>query len=225
MKKASFEALISAKSLIFMAGGGGRTRTYEGIASGFTVRPLCHSGHSPATVGKHAKISVRARLSAGRVYAEGGRGCQPGTMRRPSRSVQRRRKLPFRAPRDTSLTCATAISIPASPGPSESQAKSQGVGQGKSRGPRPRAGLILPAKNGQISGRTSGHISALTSVPSSGAATSAPSRPRAGPRRPARGRGGATSFAPTMPNVPTAPSGRHSRRNPGGRRRATRTGR
>ena len=28
-------------------GGGGRTRTYEGIASGFTVRPLCHSGHSP----------------------------------------------------------------------------------------------------------------------------------------------------------------------------------
>ncbi len=29
-------------------GGGGRTRTYEGIASGFTVRPLCRSGHSPA---------------------------------------------------------------------------------------------------------------------------------------------------------------------------------
>ena len=28
-------------------GGGGRTRTYEGIASGFTVRPLCRSGHSP----------------------------------------------------------------------------------------------------------------------------------------------------------------------------------
>ena len=27
-------------------GGGGRTRTYEGVASGFTVRPLCHSGHS-----------------------------------------------------------------------------------------------------------------------------------------------------------------------------------
>ena len=30
-----------------VAGGGGRTRTYEGLASGFTVRPLCHSGHSP----------------------------------------------------------------------------------------------------------------------------------------------------------------------------------
>lgn len=28
-------------------GGRGRTRTYEGIASGFTVRPLCRSGHSP----------------------------------------------------------------------------------------------------------------------------------------------------------------------------------
>ncbi len=28
-------------------GGGGRTRTYEGLASGFTVRPLCRSGHSP----------------------------------------------------------------------------------------------------------------------------------------------------------------------------------
>ena len=29
-----------------IGGGGGRTRTYEGLASGFTVRPLCHSGHS-----------------------------------------------------------------------------------------------------------------------------------------------------------------------------------
>ena len=32
-----------------VAGGGGRTRTYEGLASGFTVRPLCRSGHSPAS--------------------------------------------------------------------------------------------------------------------------------------------------------------------------------
>src|SRR3569623_1549672 len=31
----------------FQSGGRGRTRTYEGIASGFTVRPLCRSGHSP----------------------------------------------------------------------------------------------------------------------------------------------------------------------------------
>ena len=29
-------------------GGGSRTRTCEGDASGFTVRPLCHSGHSPS---------------------------------------------------------------------------------------------------------------------------------------------------------------------------------
>src|SRR5437667_5463287 len=34
----------------FQIGGGGRTRTYEGIASGFTVRPLCRSGHSPEAV-------------------------------------------------------------------------------------------------------------------------------------------------------------------------------
>ena len=31
-------------------GGGGRTRTYEGVASGFTVRPLCRSGHSSASL-------------------------------------------------------------------------------------------------------------------------------------------------------------------------------
>ena len=29
------------------AGGGGWTRTNEALSSGFTVRPLCHSGHSP----------------------------------------------------------------------------------------------------------------------------------------------------------------------------------
>jgi hypothetical protein len=35
--------------LRFRSGGGGsRTRTYEGLASGFTVRPLCRSGHSPS---------------------------------------------------------------------------------------------------------------------------------------------------------------------------------
>ena len=30
-------------------GGGGWTRTNEAESSGFTVRPLCHSGHSPIT--------------------------------------------------------------------------------------------------------------------------------------------------------------------------------
>ena len=33
-------------------GGGSRTRTYEGVASGFTVRPLCRSGHSPNSSGR-----------------------------------------------------------------------------------------------------------------------------------------------------------------------------
>src|SRR5215213_10357299 len=37
----------AAFAFIRPAGGGGRTRTYEGEASGFTVRPLCRSGHSP----------------------------------------------------------------------------------------------------------------------------------------------------------------------------------
>jgi hypothetical protein len=34
------------------SGGGSRTRTYEGLASGFTVRPLCRSGHSPMSAKK-----------------------------------------------------------------------------------------------------------------------------------------------------------------------------
>jgi hypothetical protein len=49
-----------------VAGGGGRTRTYEGLASGFTVRPLCHSGHSPAA----AKIKSRGRKRLGRAEAD-----------------------------------------------------------------------------------------------------------------------------------------------------------
>src|SRR4029434_7295545 len=36
--------------LPYTDGGGGRTRTYEGSASGFTVRPLCRSGHSPVSM-------------------------------------------------------------------------------------------------------------------------------------------------------------------------------
>src|SRR6202044_1401012 len=38
-------------SIRHRGGGGSRTRTYEGIASGFTVRPLCRSGHSPVRDG------------------------------------------------------------------------------------------------------------------------------------------------------------------------------
>jgi hypothetical protein len=44
------------------AGGGGRTRTYEGIASGFTVRPLCHSGHSPQPVEKQRENPAGRRF-------------------------------------------------------------------------------------------------------------------------------------------------------------------
>ncbi len=46
-------------------GGGGRTRTYEGIASGFTVRPLCRSGHSPSHVGRAATASTTGLPAAG----------------------------------------------------------------------------------------------------------------------------------------------------------------
>src|SRR5277367_5316505 len=51
MKVAGLGFRVSCKLLILKAGGGGRTRTYEGLASGFTVRPLCHSGHSPMPAG------------------------------------------------------------------------------------------------------------------------------------------------------------------------------
>src|SRR5258707_3419494 len=46
-KKAVNPDRVCVNALILKAGGGGRTRTYEGLASGFTVRPLCRSGHSP----------------------------------------------------------------------------------------------------------------------------------------------------------------------------------
>ena len=42
-------------------------RTYEGLASGFTVRPLCRSGHSPAR-----EDQVRGRKRPGN--PEAGRG-------------------------------------------------------------------------------------------------------------------------------------------------------
>jgi hypothetical protein len=45
-------------------GGGGRTRTYEGLASGFTVRPLCRSGHSPYTQKAWAQALMRTGLAA-----------------------------------------------------------------------------------------------------------------------------------------------------------------
>jgi hypothetical protein len=48
---AFFRRVSPVASSARLAGGGGRTRTYEGLASGFTVRPLCHSGHSPMSAG------------------------------------------------------------------------------------------------------------------------------------------------------------------------------
>ncbi len=48
----------------YSASGGGGTRTYEGLASGFTVRPLCRSGHSPV-----AGTGVRKRLGKPEAWA------------------------------------------------------------------------------------------------------------------------------------------------------------
>src|ERR1035437_911895 len=47
MKKADLRPADFDILVYYQSGGRGRTRTYEGIASGFTVRPLCRSGHSP----------------------------------------------------------------------------------------------------------------------------------------------------------------------------------
>ena len=50
---------------ILEAGGGGRTRTYEGLASGFTVRPLCRSGHSPAPMRQRSRDENAPGLARG----------------------------------------------------------------------------------------------------------------------------------------------------------------
>ena len=46
------------------AGGGGRTRTYEGVARGFTVLPLCRSGHSSVQTAcqPHACQTMKPRV-------------------------------------------------------------------------------------------------------------------------------------------------------------------
>ncbi len=84
-----------------VAGGGGRTRTYEGLASGFTVRPLCRSGHSPHPQG----TSPRGRKRPGR--GRGGLrqglcclGARPVNWKYPARSP------PIGAPR--SVSCLPA---------------------------------------------------------------------------------------------------------------------
>ena len=62
------------------AGGGGRTRTYEGLASGFTVRPLCRSGHSSTGPSREGP-PLRPRASRA-VLWRGGPGCQLEKRRR-----------------------------------------------------------------------------------------------------------------------------------------------
>jgi hypothetical protein len=66
-----------------MAGGGGRTRTYEGLASGFTVRPLCHSGHSPMSAEIKSRGQKRpglAEAGCGKAYVASRLGLSTGNM-------------------------------------------------------------------------------------------------------------------------------------------------
>ena len=65
MKMTSRDTAKFTFLVCFQCGGGGRTRTYEGIASGFTVRPLCRSGHSPEAVAPDLE-DIRLRPPAGR---------------------------------------------------------------------------------------------------------------------------------------------------------------
>jgi 23S rRNA (guanosine2251-2'-O)-methyltransferase len=63
-----------------LPGGGGRTRTYEDVVSGFTVRPLCRSGHSSKQtmiVLYHAgKILPHPSPFQGRAYRKPSTLCQ-----------------------------------------------------------------------------------------------------------------------------------------------------
>jgi hypothetical protein len=72
-------------------GGGSRTRTYEGVASGFTVRPLCRSGHSPITTARqdgntrpvksvrNPKATVRRVMVGTLRHVNGKDGISPAT--------------------------------------------------------------------------------------------------------------------------------------------------
>jgi hypothetical protein len=72
------------------SGGGGWTRTNEGLASGFTVRPLCRSGHSPGncfpiyTNGLHCTAGRRKSLArpsgSERKGASGSRAADRGLL-------------------------------------------------------------------------------------------------------------------------------------------------
>src|ERR1700688_3806322 len=61
MSKSAMADLDGAK-----VGGRGRTRTYEGIASVFTVPPLCRPGHSPPKPPHRIDLERKTASFAGR---------------------------------------------------------------------------------------------------------------------------------------------------------------
>ena len=65
VKPSSLKPVMFRQTIDIVAGGGGRTRTYEGLASGFTVRPLCRSGHSPLRPMKLASWTKTPRAGRG----------------------------------------------------------------------------------------------------------------------------------------------------------------
>ena len=91
-------------------GGGSRTRTYEGLASGFTVRPLCRSGHSPTPdpwseclTGRGSNVPPGLRVR-GASYGEAARRCQH-EKRQPGRGMGKAAAgLPAARPRAISAT-------------------------------------------------------------------------------------------------------------------------
>jgi hypothetical protein len=82
--RAKSEIKTTAKN---RSGGRGRTRTYEGIASGFTVRPLCRSGHSPPKPLHRIDLERQSAASAGRSGFAGFMGRCPYEVNAPSSMV------------------------------------------------------------------------------------------------------------------------------------------
>ena len=108
-------------------GGGGRTRTYEGLASGFTVRPLCRSGHSPFGARPEAKTPRTSRGAIGPPYLSPAPPCQQlkAAARRGSATLRPIAGAPARsggAAKSSSRAAASSSSTPPrSPGPAWTQ--------------------------------------------------------------------------------------------------------
>ncbi len=105
------------------SGGGGRTRTYEGLASGFTVRPLCRSGHSPFGAWPEAKTPRTSRGAIGPPYLSPAPPCQ----------LQKRLGRRGREPRRQAAAIAAACS-----------ARPMAGGAGGGRTERQRSGEARP---------------------------------------------------------------------------------